>query len=202
MGNNIHSSNISSRDPSEDQFIEECIQQYKEKVLGTKLKILIFGPSEPASGSGEYQIKLYKKRVAIKERLVQLGHVSLFSEEIQKEAISTLSGQIPNLEIFERIQIEQADTVIMLRTSPGSLGEFHDFHRVTDCVKKMYVLFDRDHKENYCHGGADQVFATNGGKLDEFSYPDDIDRCNLLNKVEDHIKKLQEAIYISTFQKY
>lgn len=199
--NNFKNIEISTEDPKENKFIDECIDTFKKEVLKKSLNILIWGPAEPFDSSDNYKVDLYKKRVAIKNYLKSLGHNALFSEEIGEEAEQKL-GHRPNPKVFEKIQIEKADLAIMLRVSPGTIAEFHDFHDDPDCANKMYVFFDNKHRNSYTHEGADDIFVKGGGKLEEFSYPDDIVKCNLQDKINKHIRKVQGAIYISPYKKY
>ncbi len=199
--NNFKNIELSIQDPDENKFIVECIETFKNEVLKKPLIILIWGPVKPSDSSDEYKVNLYNKKVAVKEYLKNLKHDVFFSEEIGEEAEKKL-GYRPNPKIFEKIQIDRADLVIMLRVSPGTIGEFHDFCNNPDYARKMYVFFDSKHKKGYTHLGTDEIFVTDGGKLEEFSYPKDITECNLQGKISNYIRKVQEALYISPYKKY
>lgn len=199
--NNSQDIELPSEDNEENEFIDKCIETFEKEVFKKPLNILIWGPSEPSVSSDEYIVNLYKKRVDIRDRLKSLGHNALFSEEIGEKAEKKL-GTRPNTQLFEKIQIEEADLAIMLRVSHGTIGEFHDFHNNPNYARKMCVYFDKAHRESYTHTGADEIFVTNGGKLEEFAYPNDIIECNLRGKIKDHIRKVQMAIYMSPYKKY
>ncbi len=198
---NLNGVDISVEDDEENKFILECIETFEKEVLRKPLDILIWGPAKPFDTNDEYKTRLYEKRVGIKDQLKRSGHNALFSEEIGDQAKRKF-GFMPNLTALEKIQIEKADLVVMLRVSYGTTGEFHDFYNNPDCARKMCVFFDGRHKDSYTHNGSDETFVTLGGKLVEFSYPDDIVNCNLLGMVNDYVRKVQGAIFLSTYKKY
>ena len=168
MGNHdLKGVDLSTEDEEENKFILECIESFDKEVLRKPLDILIWGPAKPFDTNDEYKTRLYEKRVGIKDHLKQLGHNALFSEEIGEQAKRKF-GFMPNLTAFERIQIEKADLVVMLRVSIGTTGEFHDFHNNPDCARKMCVFFDGRYKDGYTHNGSDETFVTLGGKLIRF----------------------------------
>lgn len=199
--NNSQDIKLPPEDIKENKFIIQCIENYENEVLKKPLNILIWGPAKPSDNSDKYKVDTYKKRVEIKEHLKKLGHNALFSEDISKET-EKRKGYKPNPQAYEKIQIGLADLAIMLRVSPGTIAEFHDFHDDPNYARKMCVYFDKEHKESYTHTGADCNFVNQGGKLEEFSYPDDINKCFLLCKIADHIKQVQAAILLSPYKKY
>lgn len=192
---------ISSKDTAENEFIDKCIEAFEKEVYKKSLTILIWGPAEPSDDLDKYKVDTYNKRVEIKEHLRKLGHNALFSEDISKET-ERRKGYKPNPQVYEKIQIGLADLAIMLRVSPGSIAEFHDFHSDPNYARKMCVYFDKAHQDSYTHAGADELFVTSGGKLEAFYYPNDIVECNLRSKIEDHVRKVQMLICMMPYKKY
>lgn len=191
--------NYNNPDDDKLKFTEECIEEFYKEIRKTKLTILIWGPAEPNKNSPDYHKKTYKKRVDIRNYLRKEGHNALFSEEIQDMAKKL--GSDPNVILFEEFQARKADQIIILRTSYGSVGEFHEFWRDESLARKMVVFYDERHGSGFAHQ-ADELFKANGGKVEAFKYPDDIDSCKVLEKVKKRVENIQMLGTIVGHKKY
>lgn len=150
----------------------------------TVVKVLIWGPS--ATGG-----EMYQKRLELKKKLQQLGHTVHFSEDVCTPDVLARTGL--NLTVAELIQAERYDYIVCLMTSPGSIGEVHDFARVKRIAARMMICVDRRHQGGYSGRGVLRVFEGYNGKIDWFDYPGDIRDCGLASRVIDQISKVAET---------
>jgi hypothetical protein len=148
-----------------------------------RIRVLILGPGP---GGGD----IYVKRGQIRERIQRLGHDADFCEDVWSS--DTLAASGLNLAVAEFIQAMGYDYIVCLMTSPGSIGEFHDFatHRKLACM--MMTCIDRAHKEGYSAQGVVRIYEGLNGKLFWFDYPADIDGCNVATHILDQVQKVAE----------
>jgi hypothetical protein len=156
----------------------------KDFTRKAKLLILLWGPG--ASGGD-----LYVKRCEIKESLSRLGHIVHFSEDIWTPDVLSQSGL--NLSVAEFIQAKAYDYIVCIMSSPGAIGEVHDFARFPRLAQKMLICVDHVHEAGYSAQGVLRIFEGNNGKLDWFKNPTDIYECHLATRVLNHISKVTEA---------
>ncbi len=149
----------------------------------TRLKVLVFGPG-PNGGD------IYRKRCELRDRLGSLGHTAHFGEDICKPDVLKASGL--NVSAGEYLAAIGYDYIVILMTSPGSIGEAHDFARVQRLASKMMICVDQNHKEGYSAQGVLRQFEGLNGKMDWFEYPKDITDCHLSTRVLEQIQKLAE----------
>lgn len=146
-----------------------------------KLKIVILGP-DPNAGD------LYKKRCDIRDKLISLGHIAHFCEDICKPEI--LKGL--NLSVAEFIILNQYDYIICMMCSFGTVGEVHDFGKNPSIARKMMICADRQHRSGYSAKSVINIFEGYNGKMDWYEYPTDIRDCHLMARVIDQIEKVAE----------
>ncbi len=149
-----------------------------------RLKVLIWGPG--VSGGD-----IYDKRVQVRDQLTRLGHEAHFSEEVWTPNALSRSGL--NLTVAEFIQAMVYDYIICFMSSPGSIGEVHDFAKNKKLAPKMMICIDRCHQSGYGAQGAIRIFEGFHGKVDWFEYPKDISDCHLSTRVLEHIVKVAES---------
>jgi len=162
----------------------QLIETNAQETSFARIKVLIFGPNE--SGGD-----IYGKRCEIRQKIKELGHDADFCEDIWNEAALIASGL--NLTVAEYNSARKYDYIVCLMTSPGSMGEFHDFAKNKKIASKMMVCIDRQHKDGYTSQGVVRIFEGHNGKTDWFSYPSDIENCHLSTRVLDQIRKVAEA---------
>jgi len=172
--------------PEAQAFYEESfLPRYKalrEKVRTTPLTVLIWGP-----GSGGDPL-LYRKRLQIRGELRTWGLTALFSEEIDVgDDVIGLSAKANEL-----CQAIEADFIIVLQASPGSVGEAHDFAEFVGGVgSKMVVFIDEQARGGYSYAGALYELRVLYKNVETYSYPEDIVTCNLLGSVKSKVSVLQ-----------
>ncbi len=173
---------------------EEFLGRYKaqlKKIEKVPLVILVWGPGP---GGGD----LYDKRLQIRELLRSLGHVALFSEEIN-------TGPIPpglSARDLEECQAHEAHCIIAIQGSPGSIGEVHDFAGLMDIGHKILIFIDESAQDGYSYKGALQELKQRYTDcVETFNYPKDIKECNLVNSVLSKVRKLQITEWRSRLRK-
>lgn len=168
----------------QDQVAPAIQQKLNPPSPRAKLRILIWGSGD---GGGD----LYVKRVEIRDRLNELGHNACFSEDII--SAERLSAGGLNVTIEEYMQAKSFDYIICLMTSPGSIGEVHDFVKKRDFACKMMVCIDQQHKSGYSAEGALRIFEGFHGRLDWFKSPEDITQCHLATRIFQQVEKTVDA---------
>jgi hypothetical protein len=158
--------------------------QAMDLVAKVRLSILIWGPGR--SGGA-----LYVKRCDIRDLLMEEGHDVHFSEEVWTPETLIRSGL--NVSVAEFIQATKVDYIICLMTSPGPIGEVHDFARNKKIAAKMMICIDSCHKRGYNAKGVIRIFEGYNGKVDWFKNPKDIRDCHLATRIIDHVRKVAEA---------
>lgn len=164
-----------------ESTLKNILELFRNQV---KLKVLIWGPTE---NGGE----IYKKRCQIRDRIISLGHSADFSEDVLTPELLRRTGL--NLKVSEFIQAICYDYVICLMSSPGSIGEVHDFANNKTIASKMMICIDQVHKTGYSANGALQIFEGYNGKVDWFENPKDLLQCYLSGRVIEHISKVAQA---------
>ena len=156
----------------------------KDLTRQSKLLILLWGPG---TSGGE----LYMKRCEIKDALIRLGHVVHFSEEIWTPDILAQSGL--NISVAEFLQAKAYDYIVCMMSSPGAIGEVHDFARFPRLARRMMICVDSIHEAGYSAKGVLRIFEGHNGRLDWFKSPTDIKECHLATRVLSQVSKVAEA---------
>jgi hypothetical protein len=157
------------------------ILQRQQEVDDTPLSILVWGPGSPKA-------RLYGKRTDVRNKLRQLGHAAVFSEEIDEDInlrdISTKAREL--------IQAMEADFIVIIQDSPGSIAEAHDFAGFVQSIgSKMLIFIDREYQAGYSFMGALYELNILYHNVETFIFPDDIVKCHLVGKVKEKVKVLQ-----------
>lgn len=137
-----------------NEYAEREVQQFMkrydslaERRFDVSLSVLIWGKS-PKSRS-----RIARKRKQIRQKLRELGHNAMFSEDIEDAGIDV------SQRTKEFAQALAADLIIILpQDSPGAWAEFHDFFSCHAVAKKMYLMIPRECKETYAGNGAIRDF--------------------------------------------
>jgi hypothetical protein len=150
----------------------------------SRLSVVVWGPGPAGSD-------LYEKRCTIRAKLRELGHSADFSEEVWNPERLRRSGL--NIKVAEFIQAKSYDYIICLMTSPGSIGEVHDFANHPQLASKMMICVDVTHKTGYSALGALRIFEGHNGRLDWFTAPIDLTECHLASRVLEQVDRVAEA---------
>ena len=148
------------------------------------LRILLWGPCETGGA-------LYNKRAEIRNSLEKLGHKVWFSEDLSSASAHAVGGLNVTLEEYQHVN--SVDYVVCLMSSPGTIGEVHDFAKKRHFACKMMICVDRQHEDGYSAKGVLRIFEGLNGKLDWFRVPEDLTECHLATRVHQQIQKTAEA---------
>lgn len=177
---------LQPRTPEAQRLYEEVFLPRYERILKeidqTCLHILVWGPGR---GGG----KLYEKRVKICNKLRELGHDALFSEDLP-------SLPEKSQKVVELAQAQAADFIIVIEASHGSVGEVHDFAAYDDIIPKMLIFIDVQVTGGYNYRILGP-YKTLYNNVETFRYPEDIDECHLLTKILERVKALQQTKWLA-----
>ncbi len=137
------------------------------------LSILVWGP-----GTHPTSQLVRDKRVQIRERLEELEHNAMFSEDLEQY------GNDRVLKLQELAQVVTAHHIVILLGdyTPGALAETHDFANLPRVAWKFTVLVPKKFQNGYSANGTllflDKLFHS------VYWYEDDeIQSCNVLGRV-------------------
>lgn len=171
-----------------DDVVESVISDLKNR---SRLKIAVLGPGEPNREADPYITDCYAKRCQIKEELNRLGHRAEFYEDFVDA--DDLKSKGVNLAAFEiKYAKSEYESIVILPQSYGSFGEFLDFAGVNELRSRMVVCVDKRHKNGYSLRGHTTPFQGGGGKIIEFTYPEDLHKCHLKDMILEYIQMVSE----------
>ena len=166
-----------------DQVFKPRYDALQQAVRQTPLVILVWGPGASAAD-------LYQKRLQIRDKLRELGHAAMFSEDLAGSTSDHFSQKG-----IEFLQAQAADLIVVMQTSYGSVAEVHDFASYRIINFKMLIFIDERAQDGYSYRGALTELKTLYGNVETFKYPDDITQCHLLGKVLEKVGVLQIVKY-------
>lgn len=161
--------------------VKRRIERKRQEMKKTPLMVLIWGPGK--SGGA-----LYEKRKQIRARLIKEKFAAAFSEDLCK-----IPQEGDSLRVEEMIQASEADLVVLLYGSPGSIGEFHDFAQTKAIVSKMEIFVDSRQKDGYAFAGTLREANVQFGNVHTYVYPDDVTQCHLLGKVLTRLETMRRT---------
>lgn len=133
------------------------------------LTILVWGPN-PTSNTPAAQ-----KRRDIREKLLELGHDAMFSEDLP------VSDKTMSTKWQEFVQASLVDLIILLAETPGSIAEAHDFCNNPKVALNMFVICARQYQDGYGPQGALRLLDEGYGGV--YWYADgEIENCTVLTK--------------------
>ena len=169
-----------------EYYEKEFLPRYKklqQQVDQTPLVVLIWGP-------GQSEGDLYEKRVQIRGALRQTGYAAVFSEEIDGQC----SALLDSVKARELLQAKEADFIVAIIGSPGSIAEVHDFAGfLRDLASKMLIFIDSRHVGGYSYMGALSELKVSYGNVETYEYPRDIRECFLMSAVQKRLRVLRWA---------
>lgn len=144
----------------------------QEDVETMPLAVLIWGPS--ATGGD-----LYEKRLQIRGILRSNGYSAVLSEEIDAEC----GGFNASSKGREFLQALNADFVVVIYGSPGSIAETHDFAGFQEIGHKMLILIDSRYKAGYGFQGALAELSQTYNNVHTYEHSNQITEYPLLTKI-------------------
>lgn len=164
-------------------------QALLRQLLSEPLRILVWGPGNvaPDAQGQERKRAVVSKRVQIRDELINLGHVAIFSEHWPSDKPDI------SIKVWEYTQAHTAHLIILLiEESPGGQGEMHDFSIYENIVHKMLVMFPRRYKSSYA--------AMSVGRLLDAAYrsvywyaDNEIEDCQVLAQALNRAAAMREA---------
>jgi hypothetical protein len=138
------------------------------------LSILVWGPNP----NSQIAPLVAKKRTEIRDKLLELGHNAMFSEEIsvlpEESYLSEKDRELAQARAAHLI-------VILVEGAPGAQAEAHDFCDDPELRPKIYVMFPLKYKEGYSARGAIRDLDEGYGGV--FWYEErDLEQCNVLTR--------------------
>jgi hypothetical protein len=164
----------------------ETVAKFEKQIENTALSILVWGPgqlSDPA---------LYEKRCQIRDKLCDLGHAAIFSEDIHKSS----KEQRPAV-VLELAQAISADLIVVLLTSWGPLAEATAYGYDAEIGSKMIVLMPEEIRDSF----ADQAIVSEFQPKVVYFTQAELERSDLVTKVIELLAPLKYAKFMYLRQK-
>lgn len=158
-----------------------------------KLKILVFGPQVASPAGDDRTQKLQKKRIEIRQKLEASGHDVKYAEDLVDP---TLPGVAANAIVQELLIMNEYDYIVTLVDSPGSIAEAALIASKPALARKASLFMDDEYK-NGLPAQACQLAADMGGHFATYTYPGDLDACNLYGMIETRVTLIQTIKYLS-----
>lgn len=158
------------------------------KLSAQRLSILVFGPTPTAATDTTHSShKTAKKRIEIRDHLRSKGHTAEFPEDLLQGSNTPPKGQVL---LYEEALIAHNDLVVMIVESPGSNNELGYFAAKSSLAEKTQAFISSSYKGGLADDTC-QALEKLGGVSHYFVYPEDIDQCHLLGKINDLVENLQ-----------
>ena len=163
----------------------KLFNQHLKKIESVSLSILVWGPN-PSSSS-----LIAKKRIYIKDLLINLGHNAMFSEDLVTE------NQHKSLTIktVEFAQAKHADVILsFIEDSPGALAEVHDFCNEPTLAPKFFIMVPLKYKNSYSSNGAISLLEKAYNSVYWYS-DDELKECSVVSKALSRVQALREMMF-------
>lgn len=147
--------------------------QYKAfltEIQKTSLSILVWGPNTSLTSP------IAEKRMEIRQKLMDLGHNAMFSEDISIHAdnISAKSKEFAQARVAHLI-------IILVEDAPDALAEAHDFCNHPNIAPNVYVMIPKKYETGYSAQGAIKDLSDAYGSVYWYE-EDELGSCNVLNQ--------------------
>lgn len=168
------------------EFLARVVEVEKQ-INNTALSVLVWGP-----GKQTLDNVLYHKRCQIRDKLRLLGNAALFSEEVKK----FMKSEMP-VALSELAQAISADFIVVVMASWGAVTEVAKYGFDTAIGSKMLVLVPEQ-----CRGSfTEQALLSEFHQNVLYFTQEELQRCDLVNKVTDLVPKFKLAKFIYHRQK-
>lgn len=157
------------------------VHKVEAAISATPLSVIVWGPGGSASGD-----PLHRKRVQLREALLQADNAAIFSEQL---ASSHAPGISP--EVGEFAEADAADWIVILVASWGSLAEQVKFGGLADVGSKMLVLLPETSKGGFAEAAISGAFSPKVVYFTQQAF----EQCRLIAEVMKWVPKLKAAKY-------
>jgi hypothetical protein len=159
----------------------------------TPISVFVCGPSSKIDPITE---KITNKKIDIINELRQRGVAALVGEEevAKLKAIDNDNGRaIKPDNVYEKVIAEQCDLNVVIRSSPGSVAETHEFISQPHIAYKTAICVDKADSEGYSSTGSVTLHRKQHYPVFDYTFPDDIDSCHLKGVILDWVEHHQMA---------
>jgi hypothetical protein len=154
------------------------ISKEVEKISSTPISVFVCGPSNGVQ-------PLVQKKVDIINDLRKQDVTAIVGEEevSQLKLKDREKGKpIQPDNAYELAIAQRVDLIVIIRASPGSIAEAHEFLSNYEIAYKICICVDKAHAGGYSDSGAISLHRTIYRVID-YVYPDDIENCTLKSSV-------------------
>ncbi len=187
----ILNSSINPMTPRAKQYHDEVFPKMVdavERLSRTPLSVFVCGPS-----TGEKT--LLQKKIDIINDLRDRDVAAIVGEdEVSRLKLEDKDAarDIKPDNVYELAIAQTVDLIVIIRASPGSIAEAHEFLTNQGTSHKTCVCVDRAHADSYSDAGAISLHRVLYRVID-YTFPDDIESCNLKSAVVQWVKNHQIA---------
>lgn len=143
--------------------------------------VLLWGPGVNSIDSGLGQL-----RSDLRSLLRQNGHLALFSEEL-------IVDNKASVRLQQLIHAQQFDLIISLPSTPGSIGEVHDFAGDRRVNSKLLVYLNNDYLSGYSNQSLQALCSILTYEVLYYNGLDDLDFVR--KSVIEHVQRVREVKY-------
>lgn len=176
---------VSPLSPEAQNYLHEVEKRRVEtltRISKIPIASLIWGPS-PTDRS-----LVSKTRMQLREKLITLGHLVHFSEELMDRSLPF------SIQAQQVSHAESHDIVFSIPDSPGSIAEIHDFAKIPGLSHKIVTFLDRQWNAGYANRSLIEIQSTATCDIvlyDDAKLPDCI-----IDKACGLVVRLQELYYM------
>ena len=163
-------------------------EQIAAQLSETRLEILVFGPAVEPRAEDPLTASLQVKRQQMKELLTEEGHSVSFGEEVVD---SSLPAALSSPLLQEVAAMRDADFIVVLVSSPGSIAEAALITTDQDLCKKVMFYCLEEHRTGLVVRHL--KYCENLGAGCRIVSRDEVDRCRLAGDVLERVRFLHAA---------
>jgi len=162
--------------------ISPRIQRDLEAVTKVPVSTLIWGPNPNGNGP------VAEMRKRLKSELRQMGHLSMFSEDLYDPHCGH------SIRIQQIAHAKEFDLVISLPDTPGSIGEIHDFANDRRVNSKIIIFLNSDYIGGYSAQSLKALESMTSCLIKEYEGYGQIDE--IVPCVKEEVTKLRDVKFI------
>lgn len=160
-----------------------------DQLTKTPISVFICGPSDETN-------PITQKKIDIINDLRGREVTALIGEEevAVLKAHDREAGKMEKTDnAYEIVIAKTCDLVIVIRSSPGSIAETHEFIGHPDVSYKTAICIDKTDSEGYSSTGLVAQHRKLQHPIFEYTFPDDIDSCRLKTQLVEWVQTHQIA---------
>lgn len=162
--------------------IRPKIKRELENVANIPVGVLIWGPGPDSLD------ELAKVRLELRSELREAGHLAMFSEELVEDPA------LGSVRVQQYVQAKEFDVIVSLPSTPGSIGELHDFANDSRVNSKILVCINSDFMGGYSNQSISALCTVLS--LTPIYYDGLAQISFIKEEIHAHIQRLREYKYI------